>query len=358
MVSEPSINDVAPARNVDLLPHNTLALKAIADYAIEVTDAAQLPSLFAFATARGLPWWVLGGGSNVILPARLQGIVMLMRTRGIALLNGNARENDRHVDISVAAGENWDDVVAHCVTNGWYGLENLSLIPGSCGAAPVQNIGAYGVEVAQFVTAVDYFDVRTQRFAALDNAGCEFSYRDSIFKHGLRGHVIISAIRLRLHKVPNVNLDYPALRSQFPAGASPTPAQVRAAVIAVRRSKLPDPAQLPNVGSFFKNPVIPQARFLQLQQRDSRLVHFPHADGHTDGAAVKLAAGYLIEQCGWKGRTDGPVRVHDQQALVLINRGGATVQDMLHTAAAIRADVQARYGILLEIEPDVIGREP
>jgi UDP-N-acetylmuramate dehydrogenase len=352
MVSDAMFSGQVPARDVDLSRHNTLALKAVADVAIDVTDSAQLPSLFAFATERGLPWWVLGGGSNVILPARLHGIVLLMRTRGITQLSGNAREDDQ-VDISVAAGENWDDVVAHCVANRWHGLENLSLIPGSCGAAPVQNIGAYGVEVAQFITAVDYFDVRTQCFATLDNAGCEFSYRDSIFKHALRGRVIITGVQLRLHRMARVNLEYPALRAQFAAGVSPTPAQVRDAVIALRRSKLPDPAQLPNVGSFFKNPIIPHAQFLALQQQDSRLVHYPQADG-----SVKLAAGYLIDQCGWKGRDDGRVRVHDQQALVLINRGGAAARDMLHTAAAIRADVAARYGVTLEIEPDVVGQEP
>jgi len=345
MVSEPSVAKVAPAHDVDLSLHNTLSLSARADFAAQVTDIGQLPSLIGFALDRGLPWWVLGGGSNVILPARLHGVVLLMRTRGVTLL----REDDNHVEISVAAGENWDDVVERCVCNGWYGLENLSLIPGSCGAAPVQNIGAYGVEVAQFITAVDYFDVRTQRFSVLDNAGCEFGYRDSIFKRALRGLAIISRVQFRLSKIAGVNLNYPALRSQFSAAASPTPLQVRSAVIAVRRSKLPDPVSLPNVGSFFKNPVVSSLEFQRLQQLDAQLVHYSQADG-----SIKLAAGYLVDRCGWKGHNAGPVGVHELQALVLINRGGAVATDLLRTAGAIRADVLERYGVALEVEPDIL----
>jgi len=346
MVSELSVSDVTPARNVDLCHSNTLALHAFADYAIEVTDVEQLPALIKFSSQHNLPWWVLGGGSNVVLPARLRGVVLLMRTRGIALL----QENDTYVEIGVAAGENWDDLVATCVDNGWYGLENLSLIPGSCGAAPVQNIGAYGVEIAQLVAAVEYFDIHVQRLVTLDNAACEFSYRDSVFKHALRGKAIITRLQLRLSKVADINLDYPALRSQFAVDARPAPREVRQAVIAVRRSKLPDPAVLPNVGSFFKNPVISAARFRDLQKEDAKLVHYPQADG-----SVKLAAGYLVDRCGWKGRQHGPVRVHELQALVLINGGGATAADFLRAADAIRADVAAHYGVTLEIEPDRFG---
>jgi len=340
MASELSVFKVEPARDVDLSQHNTLALNTSADYAAEITDIDQLPALIGFARDLGLPWWVLGGGSNVILPARLPGVVLLMRTRGISVLH----EDDSQVEISVAAG-----VVERCIGNGWYGLENLSLIPGSCGATPVQNIGAYGVEVAQLMTAVDYFDVRTQRFSVLDNAGCEFGYRDSIFKRALRGLAIISCVQFRLSKIAGVNLGYPALRSQFSADALPTPLQVRNAVIAVRRSKLPDPVSLPNVGSFFKNPVVSLLEFQRLQQQDATLVHYPQADG-----SIKLAAGYLVDRCGWKGRIDGPVGVHELQALVLINRGGAAATDLLHTADAIRADVLQRYGVALEVEPDVL----
>jgi len=346
MVSKTSVSAAMPARDVDLSHRNTLALHSVADYAIEVTDVEQLPALIGFAMQRNLPWWVLGGGSNVILLPRLQGLVLLMRTRGIALLH----ENDTHVEISIAAGENWDDAVARCIDNGWYGLENLSLIPGNCGAAPVQNIGAYGVEVAQFITAVEYFDVAKQRVVLLDNAGCEFSYRDSIFKRVLLGHAIITSVRLRLSKQARVDLQYPALRTQFAPDTTPTPQQVRAAVIAVRRSKLPDPVQLPNVGSFFKNPVVLAQQFRDLQKLDPQLVHYPQPDG-----TVKLAAGYLVDHCGWKGRDDGPVRVHELQALVLINRGGATQRDLLRTAAAIRTDVAARYGVALEVEPVILG---
>lgn len=343
MGSDPSLVRMEPARDVDLTRHNTLALDATADYAIDVTDVAQLPALIAFARERNLPWWILGGGSNVILPSRLHGLVLLMRTRGLTVLG----EDAEHVVISIAAGEVWDDIVAECIDNGWYGLENLSLIPGSCGAAPVQNIGAYGVEIAQFISAVEYFDIASQRFLTLDNAGCEFRYRDSVFKHALRGAAIITRVQLRLSRIASVNLDYPALRAQFSTETTPTPREVRNAVIAVRRSKLPDPAGLPNVGSFFKNPVIPAAQFHQLQRQDAALVHYPQADG-----SVKLAAGYLVDRCGWKGRDHGPVRVHELQALVLINRGGATARDFLQTAAAIRADVALRYGVELDIEPD------
>lgn len=350
-----------PQSDVDLSCHNTLALRCRADYACDVTNDAQLPALLAFAAEHGVAWHVLGGGSNVILPAHLHGLVLLMRTRGITLLQADQLQadqlqadppstNDDAVDIAVAAGENWDDVVATCINNGWFGLENLSLIPGSAGAAPVQNIGAYGVEVAQFIVAVDYFDVQEQRIVTIDNTACEFRYRDSVFKNALRGRAIITRLTLRLRRSTSTNLSYPALRAQFAADAVPTPATVRAAVIAVRRSKLPDPATLPNVGSFFKNPVISARQFGELLLREPQLVSYPQADG-----SVKLAAGYLVQQCGWKGREDGPVRVHEQQALVLINQGGAEARDLLHTAQQIQADVLARYGVALEIEPDVFG---
>jgi UDP-N-acetylmuramate dehydrogenase len=335
------------ARDVDLSRHNTLALPSLADHVVTISAQQQLPAVFRRIAALGLPWWVLGGGSNVLLPPHLAGVVVLMRTRGIELLH----DHGDHVELEVAAGENWDDVVAHCCAQHWHGLENLSLIPGSAGAAPVQNIGAYGVEIAQFIVAVEYFDVRTQQLCTLDNAGCEFRYRDSVFKHALRGGVVITRVRLRLYKDARVNIEYPALRSQFGNTTGPTPREVREAVIAVRRSKLPDPAVLPNAGSFFKNPIVSAAQFTALQQQDPRLVHYPQADG-----TVKLAAGYLIERCGWRGRACGAAGVHELQALVLVNRGGASIDDLLRTADAIRADVAARYGVTLDIEPDVIGQ--
>jgi len=332
-------------RDVSLSSLNTLALTSTADYVTEISRVDQLAVALEFARAHQMPWRVLGGGSNVILPAHLPGLVLLMRTRGITLLN----EDESSVVIAVAAGEVWDDVVAHTLTQAWYGLENLSLIPGSCGAAPVQNIGAYGIEVAQFIVAVEYFDALDGCMYTVSANECEFRYRDSVFKHALRGRAIITCVHLRLSRAPAISLQYPALAAQFVAGAQPTPHDVRAAVIAVRRSKLPDPAVLPNVGSFFKNPVVSRSQFEPLQLADPALPFYPQADG-----SVKLAAGYLVEKCGWKGRADGPVQVHAQQALVLINRGGADATALLHTADAIRRDVFARYGVALVIEPDIL----
>ena len=338
------VSDAWLRSDVDLSSLNTLALTSTANYLAEITDATQLSAALAFARAQRLPWRVLGGGSNVIVPARVPGLVLLMRLRGITVLH----DGDDHVVIAVAAGEVWDDVVAHTLAQGWYGLENLSLIPGSCGAAPVQNIGAYGVEIAQFVVAVDYFDAVDGCQRSVATPDCAFRYRDSVFKHALRDRAIITRVQLRLARKACVNLQYPALAEQFPHGVQPTPHEVRAAVIAVRRSKLPDPAELPNVGSFFKNPLVSSAQFEPLRRADPALPFYPQADG-----TVKLAAGYLVERCGWKGRVDGAVQVHAKQALVLINRGGADATALLHTADAIRRDVHARYGVALEIEPDL-----
>lgn len=334
-------------RNVSLKPFNTLQIDARADWFAELTDleqCTQLPDL-----CRQQPLLILGGGSNIILAGNVHGLVLLNRLRGIAVLD----EDDDSVRVQVAAGENWDAFVQHSLELGWCGLENLSAIPGTVGAAPMQNIGAYGVELKDVVERVGVFHLEKGTFAELSAPDCAFGYRDSIFKHALKDRCLITHVVFRLRKRPALKLEYGEIRAEIAkqrmSAESLTPLQLRQIIIAVRARKLPDPRQLPNVGSFFKNPVIPAAQLQTLLATWPNLVHYP-----VDGAQTKVAAGWLIDQLGWKGRVHGKAQVHEQQALVLVNMGGDS-EDVLGLARQIQADVRERFGIELEMEPLIIG---
>lgn len=334
-------------RNVSLKPFNTLQIDVRADLFAELTDldqCAQLPDL-----RRQQPLLILGGGSNIILAGNVHGLVLLNRLRGIAVLE----EADDSVQVQVAAGENWDAFVQYSLEQGWCGLENLSAIPGTVGAAPMQNIGAYGVELKDVVSRVGVFYLADGAFAELSAPDCAFGYRDSIFKHALKDRCLITHVVFRLRKRPVLKLDYGEIRAEIAkqelSAESLTPLQLRQIIIAVRARKLPDPRQLPNVGSFFKNPVIPAAQLQTLLASWPSLVHYP-----VDGARAKVAAGWLIDQLGWKGRVHGKAQVHEQQALVLVNMGGDS-EDVLGLARQIQADVRERFGIELEMEPLIIG---
>jgi len=328
--------------HADLSTANTLALPARAERLARPSDSQALGEVLA-ARPPNEPLYVLGEGSNVVLRDDLPGLTVIPAIDRIEYLD----EVSDQVRVRAGAGVRWDRLVADTVARGWGGLENLSLIPGTAGAAPFQNIGAYGVELADCLESVETVavtDGRAGRFAAEE---CEFDYRDSLFKSRRRGEFIITHITLRLRRDRPCRVDYGGLAERF-ASLGPdrvSPDAVRRAVIELRQSKLPDPHTLANAGSFFKNPVVSEAHHRALKAQWPELVAFPHPRGH------KLAAGWLIERAGWKGRRQGPVGMHKDQALVLVNYGGAGAADVLALAEAVKADVFAMFGVSLEQEP-------
>ncbi|CAB3841911.1 UDP-N-acetylmuramate dehydrogenase [Achromobacter animicus] len=340
----PASDSLSPAVQ-DLTRLNTLGLASRADAFVALRDPAQLPALSALAQAAP-SLLVLGGGSNVVLPERVPGLVARVAFEGVRLLEARP---DAWI-VEAAGGESWHGFVAACVAQGWDGLENLALIPGTVGASPVQNIGAYGVELQERFHSLTAWDVREARFVEMRAAECRFSYRDSTFKHDEPGRWIIVSVRFALPRLWRPVLEYPDLqRHARLADGAPSARDVFEAVCEIRRAKLPDPAVTGNAGSFFKNPIVPAAQREALAARFPGLVSYPQPDGR-----YKLAAGWLIDQCGWKGKALGAAGVHDRQALVLINRGGATAEDIMGLARAVQGAVADRYGVRLEPEPVVV----
>lgn len=332
-----------------LQSRNTLALPATATAFVEVRDTLQLCAALDRARAEGLPVLPLGGGSNVVLSSGIEALVLHQAGGRIEILH----EGDASVSLRVAAACNWHDLVEHCLQRGWYGLENLALIPGQAGAAPIQNIGAYGVEFDRFVRAVHAVHLDTGETLQLSGSECRFAYRDSIFKGELRDRVVITAVDIDLSRRPHCQLDYPALQEELASRdvIDPTPADVFEAVVAVRRRRLPDPAVEPNAGSFFKNPVLSGAHASTLQAAHPDLPVYEQDDG-----SVKLPAAWLIEHCGWKGRRQGGIGTHPAHALVMVHYGGASGAELLAVAAQIVTDVRQCFDITLEIEPRVYGQ--
>ena len=341
---------VLPIRHdFSLRTFNTFGIDATAHAFLDVTHADMLQQLSAEPALAALPRLVLGGGSNIVLTGDFPGLVLHVATRGIAIVGRNAHGTL----VRAAAGESWHGLVLWTLAHGLAGMENLSLIPGSVGAAPIQNIGAYGVEVASLIDSLRYRDMASGEIVTLDRAACEFGYRDSVFKHRLRNRAVILDVTFALPLHWQANLGYAELRRELDSAADapmtalpPDAAAISAAVIAIRTRKLPDPARIGNAGSFFKNPLVSATK------RDALLAKLPELVSHRqpDGS-YKLAAGWLIDHCGWKGRSLGAAGVYEKQALVLVNRGNASGADIMALAAAIRADVDARFGVLLEPEP-------
>ncbi|MEH6687048.1 MAG: UDP-N-acetylmuramate dehydrogenase [Halopseudomonas sabulinigri] len=333
---------------VDLRPYNTLAVSERAEYLLTVEDDRQLQAALLMADQHSWPVTLLGGGSNLVLAGPVSGLVLLMRSRGRRVLSRSASE----LIIEAAAGENWHDFVCWSLDLGLNGLENLSLIPGTVGAAPVQNIGAYGVEVKDVFHSLDALDRETGEVRCFSLTDCEFAYRDSHFKRA-PGRYVILRVRFRLSSRPHINVEYTPLAAAWRATGlgAPDARVVSELVCSIRRSKLPDPADLPNAGSFFKNPLVTQAIAEELLQRFPDMPNFPQADGR-----CKLAAGWLIEQAGWKGYRRGDVGVHTAQALVLVSYGLARGADIMTLAADIAEDVQQRFGVRLEQEPPLLGK--
>ncbi len=324
--------------------HNSFGIEAKARAYLRVDSAHALAQVKADQYWSRQPRLILGGGSNLLLTADFDGLVLHLCSAGIEILGADADATY----VRAAAGENWHRFVQWTLSHGLPGLENLSLIPGSVGAAPIQNIGAYGVELSRCFHQLSAFDLDTGDVFTLDRAACAFGYRDSVFKQRWRQRAVILDVTFALPKRWQPVIAYAEVAQQLAAAgiAVPGAQDIGDAVIAIRRRKLPDPAQIGNAGSFFKNPLVPAALRDALAVRYPQLVSYPHADG-----MVKLAAGWLIEQCGWKGKQLGAAGVYDKQALVLVNRGGACGADVARLAAAIQADVRERFGVQLEPEP-------
>lgn len=331
----------------DLRGFNTFGICEPAEHLVEVESLPQLLEALELAERENWPVTVLGGGSNIVLAGPVPGLVICMRSRGRRIVS---RERNS-VLIEAAAGESWHRLTAWSLDQGLSGLENLSLIPGTTGAAPVQNIGAYGIELADVFDSLDAFDRDTAQVLRFDRQACEFGYRDSVFKRH-PGRFIILAVRLRLYRNPQLKVDYEPLRAAWQATGLTRPDSrvVAELVCRIRRAKLPDPARIGNAGSFFKNPVVTT----ELAERIR--VANPAMPSYRQGPdMVKLAAGWLIEQAGWRGLRRGAVGVNPDQALVLVNHGGAKGEEVMALAADIREDVANRFGVELEMEPQVLG---
>lgn len=331
--------------NADLAGFNTLGLSAKAACLARPETLDALEEVLADRDPEA-PVFVIGEGSNLVIQGDLPGLTIALAIDGML----KVREDEKHVWVAAGAGVHWDNLVAWTVEQGWQGLENLSLIPGTAGAAPYQNIGAYGVELAQVLAQVTVMEIVTGQVSHFSAQDCDFAYRESRFKGRDKGRYIITGIELKLNRVPRCNISYGPLAQHF-AGCEPnevTAAAVREQVIAIRQSKLPDPAVLANAGSFFKNPVVSEEKATALKASFPQLVAYPQTEG------VKLAAGWLIEAAGWKGKRLGPVGMHSEQALVLVNHGGATPADVLALAAAVQQDVWQSFGVQLEQEPVVL----
>lgn len=336
------------ARDASLQSLNTFRLPGRAASFATIETLPQLAGLIAMPEWKHRRRFVLGGGSNLILAGDFDGLVLHVRIPGRALV---AESADAWF-VRAGAGENWPDFVRWTLDRGWPGLENLALIPGTVGAAPIQNIGAYGLEVAERFQQLEAVDLETGETVIFGRAACQFGYRDSVFKREAAGRYLVTAVTFRLPRCWRPVTGYADVARELEARsiAEPTAWDVFGAVAAIRSRKLPDPARIPSAGSFFKNPVVDAAAFAQLTARHPDLPHYPQPDGR-----VKLAAGWLIERCGWKGGGMGPVGVYQHQALVLINRGGARGEDVLRLARAIQISVRAAFELELEPEPVILG---
>ena len=340
--------------NAALEARNTLRVAATARYLVRVGGTAsasvarELAELLADPRFERLPRIVLGGGSNVLFAADFPGVVIVPQASGVAV-----QEASESVTVTAAAGHDWHRLVAFTVARGWGGIENLSLIPGSVGAAPIQNIGAYGAQLSDVFVDLEAVSLDGGEPRTMDRAACAFGYRDSVFKQALRDRMLITQVRLRLQKRPRLNLEYAGVRDELTRMAMPEPtvADVSRAIVRMRRRKLPDPESLPNAGSFFKNPVLAPDHYAQVQQRCPQIAGVALAGGH------KVPAAQLIEACGLRGRRFGRAGVAERHALVLVNHGGATGAELLAAATAVEDAVMERFAVRLEREVRVVGGE-
>lgn len=334
------------SENVSLQPYNTFGFDVQARYLVNATSLDELKEGVALAQAQQLPMLVLGGGSNVILAKDYPGVVVRVALRGREL----AGEDAEHYLLRVAGGENWHELVQYCVAHDYYGLENLSLIPGTAGAAPIQNIGAYGVEIKNVFHELEALEIATGRLVRFDHAACAFGYRDSVFKRHLKDQFIITSVTFRLRREPALVLTHQALVKELAARGitEPTARLVSDTIITIRQRNLPDPSRIGNAGSFFMNPVVQEAVYQKIKNTHPNAPGFPAGEGR-----VKLAAGWLVDQCGYKGKRFDDAGVFPNNALVLVNYGKASASDILSLAGQIQKTVHDTFGVDLMPEPRI-----
>lgn len=331
--------------NVDLTRFNTFGIKANAKRFARFTSIAELDNLIPLIKNEML--LVLGGGSNILLTGDFDGLVLKNEIKGIEVIE----ENDEFVVLKSGAGEVWHEFVLKCIASGYGGVENLSLIPGSVGAGPMQNIGAYGVEIKDVFESLEAYHIENRRIEIFSKEDCQFGYRESVFKRGLKGQYIICSVTFRLSKIPVINTRYGAIEEELQkmGVTNPTIRDVSNAVINIRTSKLPDPAVIGNAGSFFKNPVVSKEILNKIQTHYSDVPFYPAGED-----SVKLAAGWLIEKAGWKGKRINDHGVHEKQALVLVNYGKSEGNAILNLSQTIIDDIQEKFGVNLEREVNII----
>ena len=334
-------------RNYSLRAHNTFGIDARCRRFVEYTSVEEARSIACSLSVADRPLLIVGSGSNLLLTGDFPGTVIHSAIQGLSV-----RIEGDEVYVRAGSGMEWDVVVARCVSNGWHGMENLSLIPGEVGASAVQNIGAYGVEACDIIYKVEAVDLADGEMVTFDGSDCHYGYRDSRFKHDWKNRYLITHVTYRLSRQFLPRLDYGNIRAMLDKKeiATPTAQQLRDVIVEIRRAKLPDPKVEGNAGSFFMNPVVTKAKFLELQSRYPDMPHY-----HIDAEREKIPAGWLIEQCGWKGRTVGHAGVHDKQALVLVNRGGATGAEVVSLCESIRKDVLRQFGIEIRPEVNIVG---
>ncbi len=334
-------------QNVSLKNFNTFGVEANAKYFVELNHEDELVELFMDPKWKQEPRLVLGGGSNLLLIKDFEGLVIRMNIRGF-----EHRIQHEDVFVEAGAGEVWNDLVNFCVARGYAGLENLSLIPGSVGASPIQNIGAYGVELKDVFGSCRVFEIATGTFKTFSKDDCRFGYRESVFKTELLGQYIIVSVKFHLSLIPKINLKYGAIEQELANRhiVNPTIKEVSQVVSHIRVSKLPDPSTIGNAGSFFKNPVITVDEFYPVQAKFPEIVNYPAGEG-----LIKLAAGWLIEQCGWKGKVVGNTGTWKNQALVLVNHGGATGEEVYTFSSQIIDSVYTKFGVTLQREVNIIN---
>lgn len=333
--------------NISLKPFNTFGIDAKASKFAAFSSVDQLINLLKQEEIENNQLLVLGGGSNILLTKDYEGIVLKNDLKGIQIVG----ENETEYLVKASGGEVWNDFVKYAIKNDMGGIENLSLIPGSVGAAPMQNIGAYGVEIKDVFYELEALNLTSLKLEKFDREACQFGYRESVFKRALKNQYIITSMTLKLSKQHQLNTSYGAIEAELTNRGIKTPTikDVSEAVIAIRESKLPDPKKIGNSGSFFKNPVISKRQFDDLQVKFPTVAHYP-----IDENSVKIAAGWLIDQAGWKGKTLGNYGVHKNQALVLVNYGGAKGEEIYQLSESILVSIEAKFGIVLEREVNII----
>ena len=332
-------------KNYSLKPHNTFNIDARAKYFAECNSRGELKNIIDHKIFKREDNFIIGAGSNILFTEDYNGIVVYPNIKGIKIL----QEDESDIVIKASCGENWDKFVKYCVNNNYGGIENLSWIPGKVGAVPIQNIGAYGVEARDRILEVEALEIETGKIKIFSNEECHFGYRNSIFKNDHRNKYIIIAVIFELSKNPELVTDYGSIKEELSKYSQKNLKTIREIIIKIRKSKLPDPEEIGNAGSFFKNPVVNRKKFMEIKDNYPDIPFYTLSDN-----SIKIPAGWMIEECGWKGKREGAVGVYEKQALILVNFGNASGKEICELSQKIKSDVYNRFGILLEEEVEII----